>query len=319
VSDVREAASRLGPGIHLVHKPRGETSFSLVRAFQEALRDQHLEPLPVAHGGALDPFAEGLLLILAGPATKLMEELHPIPKSYEAVLSWGLETDTGDEGGKPVLQGETASLTPQLLETALEEQVGWQDQVPPNTSNKRIEGERAWQKAHRGESFALPPSRVYVHEAKFTAHALPRTSTLRLTCRGGYYVRALARELGRVVGAGAHLTALRRTQIGPWLDPAELSKPWLSKLPKVGPELLPWLRSRELTPAEAIAVELKREIPRGTLAPGAFALPDGFPGPGAGPRDRPAAIRGLCAGKLRALLRERGDALLLHTDLDGGL
>ena len=107
-----ELADLLGPGLHLVHKARGETSFSLVRALQDALRDARLEPMPIVHGGALDPFAEGLLLLLAGPATKLMDELHPIPKQYEAVIAWGRETDTGDAGGTPVLQADASALTP---------------------------------------------------------------------------------------------------------------------------------------------------------------------------------------------------------------
>jgi len=323
------------PGILLAHKPRGATSFSLVRAVQDALRDAQAEPLPVCHGGALDPFAEGLLLLLVGPATRLMEELHPIPKYYEAELSWGAETDTCDAGGRPVFTGDARALTAALLEEKLAAQQGWQEQVPPATSNKRVEGERAWKRAHRGEQVLLPPSRVYLHEARFLAHDLPRSSRLSLSCRGGYYVRALARDLGRALGCGAHLTSLSRTHIGPWSDPgpalsaaasasrgteaSELPNLQLSKLPICGPDLLPWLPSRLLTEQEASAVELRRAIPRGEIVPAPFALPSGFPGPGADARDRTAPIRGLCDGKLRVLLRERGADLALHTDLDGGV
>ena len=304
------------PGIHLVHKPRGATSFSLVREVQDALRESQSEALPVCHGGALDPFAEGLLLLLVGPATRLMEELHSIPKTYEATLAWGVETDTGDGGGRAIFEGDASALTPEKLDAALAKQLGWQEQIPPATSNKRVGGERAYQRAHRGESVALPPSRVYLHEARFTAHALPRTSQLSLSCRGGYYVRSLARDLGRLLGAGAHLTELKRTAIGPWRDPG--STEWM-KTSIHGGALLPWLPARVLTPAEASAVELRRAIPRGEIAPAPFALPSGFPGPGAAAHDRPAAIRGLCAGQLRLLLRARGNELVLHTDLNGGL
>ena len=194
-------------GLYLAHKPRGATSFSLVRALQARLAGAGEPDIALCHAGALDPFAEGLLILLAGPATKLMEELHPIPKSYEAEISWGAETDTGDPGGGIVARGDAGALTPEQLDEALRAQLGWREQVPPATSNKRVGGERAWQKAKRGEPVELPPSRVYLHEARFTAHRLPAESTLALTCRGGYYVRALARELGRALGCRAHLRA----------------------------------------------------------------------------------------------------------------
>ena len=329
------AQAELGPGILLAHKPRGETSFSRVRAVQEALRARGDE-LPVCHGGALDPFAEGLLLILIGPAARLMEELHPIPKFYEAEIAWGAETDTGDAAGKTVFTGDASALSPEQLDAQLARQLGWIDQVPPLTSNKRVGGERAYARAHRGEAFSLPPSRVYLHEARFLSHELPRKSRVWLCCRGGYYVRALARDLGRALGCGAHLTALSRTRIGPWMDPAPgrepsfaagpategLSNPSLTKLSKErirGEALLPWLPSRRLTGEEASAAELRRPIARGEIESPTVALPAGFPGPGAAERDRPAAIRGLHGGQLRLLLRARGDELVLQTDLDGGL
>ena len=323
-----------GAGLYLAYKPRGATSFSLVRTLQERLQNAG-EPLPVCHGGALDPFAEGLLLLLAGPATRLMEELHPIPKYYEAELSWGTETDTGDPGGETIFRGDASTLTPEKIEAALQDQLGWRDQVPPATSNKRIGGEPAWKKAKRGEEVVLPPSRVYLHSARFLEHRLPGESTLALCCRGGYYVRSLARELGRALGCGAHLRSLRRTQIGPWRDPGnsepsgslsnsitglpKAGEPWIAAAPIAGAALLPWLPSRALGEAEAIQAELKRAIPRGEIKPGEFALPGGFPGPGMGERDRVQPIRGLAGETLRVLLREKNGALALHTDLGGGL
>ncbi|MFL5373395.1 MAG: tRNA pseudouridine(55) synthase, partial [Myxococcales bacterium] len=132
------------PGIHLLHKRPGETSFSLVRAFAERTG------LRACHGGALDPFAEGLLLLLAGPATRLFELLHPIPKTYEAEIAWGVETDNGDPLGRSVATGDASSLTPGQLDSAVSQHLGWRDQVPPATSNKRVNGERAYLRAHRG-------------------------------------------------------------------------------------------------------------------------------------------------------------------------
>src|SRR3954470_12573846 len=236
-SDLRGAAvnalvpvecASVRPGIHLLHKRPGETSFSLVRAFAEKTG------LRACHGGALDPFAEGLLLILAGPATRLFELLHPVPKTYQAEIAWGIETDNGDPLGVPVGHGDASPLEPAQLDSAVIQHLGWREQVPPATSNKRIEGERAYLRAHRGEEVVLPPSRVYLHEARFLAHDLPRSSRLRLVARGGYYVRALVRDLGREVGSRAHLTTLRRLSIGPWNDPAGDAQI------VTGPGVIPW-------------------------------------------------------------------------------
>ena len=310
----------MDPGLLLVHKPRGATSSSLVRALQaQALAEG--SALPICHGGALDPFAEGLVLLLAGPAARLMNDLHPIPKQYEAEVVWGAETDTGDLLGRVVEHGAAqispAALTEDLLDRALPAFLGWRDQVPPATSNKRVGGERAYARAHRGEAVVLAPVPVYLHAARFVSHDLPRSSRLWLSCRGGFYVRALARDLGRALGCPAHLGALERTAIGPWGDPGAGAQTWVR-----GAGLLPWLPSRQLSEEEAIRAELRRPLPRGAIAAPAWPLPTGFAGPDAqvprGARADSAPILGLCAGRLRLLLRARGDELLLRTDLGGG-
>src|SRR3954452_3749091 len=99
------------PGIYLFHKPVGPTSFSLVRsAMEEAGR------LKVCHGGTLDPFAHGLLLMLVGPATRLFDYLHAVPKLYEGTVRWGVETDNGDLLGKTTFEGDASGLTAERLE-----------------------------------------------------------------------------------------------------------------------------------------------------------------------------------------------------------
>src|SRR5436309_3522184 len=109
------------PGIYLVHKAVGETSFSLVQRFMEEVRLSGLrrDKLPVCHGGALDPFAEGLVLLLAGQATRLMDLIHPVPKTYLAEIGWGAETDTGDPLGRIVALADPSRLSPDALEQAL--------------------------------------------------------------------------------------------------------------------------------------------------------------------------------------------------------
>ncbi|NTX63511.1 tRNA pseudouridine(55) synthase TruB [Myxococcus sp. CA051A] len=295
------------PGLYSVHKPVGPTSFSVVQSFLEEARAVPGKRLPICHGGTLDPFAEGLLLVLVGQTTRLFELLHAVPKTYEADVVWGTETDTGDLHGKPVLQGDVARLTPGLLDAALAPFVGWHEQVPPATSAKKVGGEPAYRKAHRGEVVELPPSRVYLHSARWLSHELPRTSRLTLTCRGGYYVRSLARDVGRALGCGAHLSTLRRTAIGPWSDPAPGTR-----VGSQGRALLPWARVRPLTDLEVGELRRERSIPLSGTLPPDWRLPAGFPDPA-------APVRGFHQGRLTFLLREREGALWSDTELRGGL
>ena len=294
---------RLEPGIHLLHKPSGPTSFSLVQPFLSEAPGR--KRLPVCHGGALDPFARGLLLLLAGRATRVFELLHQVPKEYEAEIAWGEETDNGDPLGRVVARGDPSALDPRRLDDALASFVGWREQVPPATSNKRVGGERAYARAHRGEIVELPPGRVYLHEARWIAHDLPRSSRLRLVVRGGYYVRALARDLGRSLGCRAHLSNLWRSAIGPWRDPGPGQRESIH-----GSGLLPWLRVREVTEEEAGALRRGGSVSAEGTRPGAWRLPAGFPDP-------EPLVGAVLGGHLVALLREREGTLLREIDLRG--
>src|SRR3954468_21903817 len=111
----------LTSGLHLLHKPVGPTSFSVLQACMDATPPKGKKRPPrMCHGGALDPFASGLLLILVEPATKLFDYLHDAPKLYEATVRWGVETDNGDPTGRPVFQGEpTVPNTPAHLDSVL--------------------------------------------------------------------------------------------------------------------------------------------------------------------------------------------------------
>ncbi len=294
-------------GIFLVHKRVGESSFDVVRRFKHAAYEAGQKKWALGHGGTLDPFAEGLLLVLSGQATRLMELMHPLPKTYQAEVAWGRETDTCDHLGLSVLDGDASGLTPEELDVRLADFLGWRDQVPPATCAKKIDGESAYKKAHRGEEVVLPPSRVYLHEAAWVAHDLPRSSTLHITCRGGFYVRSLARDMGRLLGCGAHLQGLTRTAIGPWSDPGLDPEILLQ-----GRALIPWCISRLLTDAEADHLAHGRAIPLGECLPATELLPEGFPHP-------VAPIRGLYEGRLVALLREEEGHLRTTANLRGGI
>jgi tRNA pseudouridine55 synthase len=297
----------MDPGVYLVHKPAGATSFQVLKATVS----QHALPggrrIRACHGGTLDPFAEGLLLVLVGAATRLMDLIHRVPKRYLAEVRWGAETDTGDPLGTVAARGDPSGLTPDRLAATLAPRLGWTDQVPPSTSAKKIGGEPAYRKVHRGEAVALPPSRVYLHTATWRSHQLPHHSVLDLTCRGGFYVRALARDLGRSLGCRAHLGALRRTEIGPWKDPGA----GLTVVVR-GPDVLPWARRRTLTDQEVGALRKGEALPAGALQPAPWAVPPGFPDP-------EAPILGLHLGKVAVLLRQTPGGLRVHTALPGGI
>jgi tRNA pseudouridine55 synthase len=296
------------PGIHLTHKPVGPTSFSLVQAFMAgAERRPGKRALRVCHGGALDPFASGLLLILVEPATRLFDYLHAIPKVYDATVQWGVETDNGDPHGKATFTGDPSGLSPQHLDDALGTFVGWHEQIPPSTSNKRIGGERAYLKAHRGETVEMPPTHVYLHEARWLDHDLPRQSRLQLVARGGYYIRALARDLGRQLRCGAHLSQLHRSAIGPWNDPG------VDRTVEIhGREILPWASARVLSDQDVGDLRQDKPIAMGEILAPDWPLPAGFP-------DAEPPIRGFHRDRLCFLLNPVEEKLQVLTALRGGL
>ena len=294
-------------GIHLVHKAVGQSSFDVIRGFKRRAFEAGQKKLALGHGGTLDPFAEGLLLVLAGQATRLMELLHPLPKTYVAEVAWGVETDTCDLHGKAIAEAGAVHLTPAALAEALTPFLGWTEQVPPATSAKKIDGEAAYKKAHRGEDVVMKPCRVFLLSARWLAHDLPQRSTLELTCRGGFYVRSLARDLGRALGCGAHLAALRRTAIGPWPEPGEGREQLIT-----GSDLLPWCPTRVLSDEEAEHLSHGRAIPAGVSQPATWHLPTGFPDPG-------APLRALHGDRLVALLKTTEEGLRTFANLRGGL
>lgn len=296
------------PGIHLLHKPVGSTSFSIVQKCLDDLRADRSRRSPkLCHGGTLDPFASGLLLILVEPANKLFDYLHDIPKTYETTVRWGTETDNGDPHGNIIHTGDASHLTPSLLDETLASFIGWREQTPHATSAKRIDGERAYVKVHRGETVVMKPAQVYLHEATWLSHDLPYQSRLRITTRGGYYVRALARDLGTVLKCGAHLSQLHRTAIGPWRDPG-LNQTTIIN----GEAVMPWLPVRELSDQDVGDLRQETAIDRGDLRAGSWAMPQGFPQP----REM---VRGIHRERFCFLLKPENEKLLRAVNLRGGV
>lgn len=192
-----------------VDKPVGPTSHDAVARARRALRERR-----IGHTGTLDPFASGLLLLCVGRATRIAEYLTGLDKSYEATARLGVTTTTDDLEGEVLETSERVSdLTESDVREALGRFVGPLDQVPPQYSAKKVEGEAMHRRARRGEQVALEPCRVHIYDLELVALELP-TVRFRVRCSSGTYVRALARDLGIALGVGGHLTELRRTSVG---------------------------------------------------------------------------------------------------------
>lgn len=190
----------------LVDKPAGVSSHDIVARARRAARTKR-----VGHAGTLDPFATGLLVIAIGQATRLLPYLDAEPKVYEARIRFGNETDSDDATGLPTVTAAPPDFSG--LSAAIATLTGAIQQIPPSYSAKHVDGERAYKKARRGEDVALKPVDIVVHDWKIVAQT-PETVDVVITCKGGTYVRALARDLGRALGSAAHCETLRRLQSG---------------------------------------------------------------------------------------------------------
>lgn len=195
-------------GLLLVDKPAGVTSHDVVLAARRAFGERR-----IGHAGTLDPFATGLLVLLLGRATRLLPYLDGVPKEYRATIAFGRETDTDDLTGATVRQA--ARPSDEDVHKAIALLTGTLQQIPPSYSAKRVQGRRAYDAARAGEAIELAPTAVHVFEWRdldWDGDDLHAT----ILCGGGTYIRALARDLGRLTGSAAHLSALRRVRSGPF-------------------------------------------------------------------------------------------------------
>ncbi|HEX8393955.1 MAG TPA: tRNA pseudouridine(55) synthase TruB [Longimicrobium sp.] len=197
-------------GVLALDKPVGPTSHDAVSAVRRALHTR-----AVGHTGTLDPFASGLLLVCVGPATRLAEYITPLPKTYVATIRLGAATDTDDHTGTVIsTSGAWRDLSAAAVQDALAVQVGTIEQVPPAYSAKKVDGERMYAVARRGGEVERTPVTVTIHAIRVLSIDLPDV-VVEVECGSGTYIRAIARDAGDALGVGGHLTALRRTRIGP--------------------------------------------------------------------------------------------------------
>ncbi len=198
-------------GLILLDKPSGMTSHDCV----QALRRLCPRKFKVGHGGTLDPFCTGLLILLLGKGTRLARFFQGMDKAYEGVIRFGEGTDTYDRDGTVVATGDPPGLSPAEWQEAANRFVGPSQQIPPAYSAKRIGHIRAYEMARKGEAPHLAPVPIQIY--KFEVSPVDaRDLYFRLRCSSGTYVRALARDLGAAVGCPAHCFQLCRTEVGPF-------------------------------------------------------------------------------------------------------
>jgi tRNA pseudouridine55 synthase len=195
-----------------IRKPPGPTSHDLVDQVRRAVRPL-VGRTKVGHAGTLDPFAEGVLVMCLGAATRLAEYVQRRPKRYLAEVTLGATSTTDDREGEVTPQASAAPPTVETVAEAVRAFVGRIEQVPPAHSAVHVDGRRAYELARAGERTELPPRQVDVHELRIVEYAWPLLR-LDVRCGSGTYVRALARDIGAALGVGGFCSALTRSEVG---------------------------------------------------------------------------------------------------------
>ena len=198
----------------LVDKPYGWTSFDVVKRIRGVmLRRMGVKKMKVGHAGTLDPLATGVMIIVSGKSTKLIEQLQSGVKEYIATIALGATTPSYDLETEIDARYPTAHVTRELVGEVLAKFTGRIEQVPPAFSACKIDGKRAYKMARKGDAVELKPKILVIDEIELLEYS-PESITIRVVCSKGTYIRALARDIGAALGSGGHLTALRRTRVG---------------------------------------------------------------------------------------------------------
>jgi tRNA pseudouridine55 synthase len=211
-------------GTLIIDKPAGMSSHDVVARVRKIIATRR-----VGHTGTLDPFATGVLVVMIGKATRLMQFLSGAEKEYEALIRLGYATDTGDLTGRRISENEfhakTQSIRREDIEVAIQSLRGEIDQTPPMYSAKKVKGEKLYDLARRGEEIERASVRITISafetierngELLKENEDGTRDLAVRVVCSAGTYVRTLAEDFGKRLGLGAHLAELRRTRAGPF-------------------------------------------------------------------------------------------------------
>jgi tRNA pseudouridine55 synthase len=268
-------------GLFIVDKPAGLTSHDVVARVRRIAGTRK-----VGHAGTLDPMATGVLVVGVEKATKLLGYLTLTEKEYQATIRLGQSTTTDDAEGELTLPVQPPvdprSVSEGALRAAVLSLTGEIAQVPPKVSAIKVNGQRAYKLTRAGEAPELAARPVTVHEFVVTAIRPAATLTdvdATIRCTSGTYIRSLARDLGARLGTGGHLTALRRTRVGPYTEAEARTLEQISErpvcypLPDVAAQNFP---NRALTDDEALTLSHGGKLtPDVTPAPVAAFAPDG--------------------------------------------
>ncbi len=192
----------------LINKEETWTSFDVVNKLRYFLKIKK-----VGHAGTLDPFATGLLIIGVGKGTKALQEFSSLPKCYQSVIRFGIETDTLDKTGKIVAERTVTDLTLEKIEKAVQNLKGDIEQTPPMYSAKKVDGKRLYKLARKNQEVQRKAVKVTIHLAEIVDWNPPVLKMDMLVSKGTY-IRSYADDLGKNLGCGAHLEELKRTAIG---------------------------------------------------------------------------------------------------------
>jgi tRNA pseudouridine55 synthase len=193
----------------LLDKAAGFTSHDAIARARRVLGVRR-----IGHLGTLDPFATGLLVLLVGRITRLASYIEGEPKVYDATIRFGAETATDDLTGAVTATAPLPSRD--RVEVGVRSLTGDIEQTPPAYSARQVDGVRAYDAARRGAPLELMASVVSVHRWEIRGWRSDEELDVTIACAGGTYIRSLARDLGRLAGSAAHLSALRRTRSGPF-------------------------------------------------------------------------------------------------------
>ena len=199
--------------IILIDKPAGLSSFGVVARVRRRLSEQAGKKIKVGHTGTLDPFATGLLILLANKATKLSNQFLKLDKWYEATIFLGKTSTTGDPEGEITEQNTEKVPTLEEVKTVVNQFVGQITQTVPVFSAVKINGQRAYQLARRGEEVVMPTRQIEIYAIEILNYNYPEL-VIRTHVSSGTYIRTLGEDIGKALGVGAYLTSLRRTQVG---------------------------------------------------------------------------------------------------------
>lgn len=215
--------SRANDGVLLVDKPSGWTSFDVCAKIRSQIRAEYLargekptkRQLRVGHAGTLDPFATGLLVVLLGDATKKANEFLKLDKVYEAVIRLGQVSSTGDPEGEITQSSEQKVVSSKEVAEILKKFNGEITQTPPMFSAIKINGQRAYKLARKGEVVEIPKRTVTIYSLEVLDYSYPELR-IRAHVSSGTYIRSLAMDIGEALGTGAYCCELRRTRIAEW-------------------------------------------------------------------------------------------------------